>query len=1552
MKNAWIVIIVIALSISISVISQVKSSTSFDESKSYVLYNKMSGKVLSAGNQEYLNWIKVDDTHSSITYTGGWGEFEGNPGYQSTEHFSTTKGAIAKFTFTGVKGRYYGFLRSDLDVAEIRVDGQFVTKVNCYEGHSFNTLLFETELLPYGEHSIEVISTGEMAPDYEIIVDAFEYIEGSDTFLSIIQGDFDQKPSQFWEVVNVNDTTIQIINKSNNLAIDVTEEAFLQLSTPESNTTQYWSDQDIGYNYIKLNNQSSDKNLDINNQSSAAGEPAIQAETSASSSQEWGLWESDKIIPDLQTDKYKYKISTSTGLTLDNGGGLDNGAQIYMSEDNADENTGQQWILRPSGDGYFSVINALSLKSIDNEAGSFDDGNSIIQWATDFSNDNQNWEINYCGYYFTITNVRTQKNLDSRNSSTNGELCQYTAAQIPSQQWEITSVGELENREWEDESIFAINKEPGRNTFIPFSSVEELMNDESFEKPWIHPTSSKYLLLNGSWKFNWVKQPSERPVDFYQSDYDVSQWNDIRVPSNWEMQGYGTPIYTNITYPHANVPPYIMPVSGWTSEKEPNPVGSYRKDFELPAEWNGEQIFLHFNGVYSAMYVWINGQKVGYSQGANNDAEFDITDYVQTGENTLACEVYRWSDGSYLEDQDMFRLSGIHRDVYIYAAPKVRVRDFFMQSEFEGNDFSSAMFNVDVSLKNHNSTPSGSVNLEVSMLDESNNEVLAITENIDQIPAEDEIRLNVQEKLENPSLWSAEIPNLYSVILTLKDNSGEVLQVLHNKFGFRKIEIKNKHIYVNNELILFKGTNRHDTHPVHGKAVPVESMIEDIVLMKQHNINTVRTSHYPNDPRMYALYDYYGLYIMDEADIECHGNTSISDKVSWQPAFIDRMVRMVERDKNHPSVIFWSMGNECGGGRNFYEVYDAAKAIDSIRPVHYQGQNNAADFDSQMYPDLVDAKRRDEQDTSRPYFFCEYAHAMGNAPGNLQEYWDLIENSNRIIGGCVWDWVDQGIIKFGEDPTRYYYGGDFGDEPNDKDFCNNGLTTPDRKVTAKLLEVKKVYQYIKFTPSAAISEGIINIENKYDFLNLDQFYMDWEVLKDGIVVENSTMSLPSLSPNEIAELSIPISVQGESGSEYFLNVYVLTKNDYSWAKANHVVAKEQMAMTVRPALSVINQNELPALNVTESAGNIEVNGDDFSMSFDKNTGIMTSLNYNNTPVLNNSNGLSFSYFRIINNDKNFVKEYSESVITNKSFSVTESPDNKSLIIDTRMEAVNNYGTFPYGITYTVYGNGAIDVDVSITNTIETGILPRIGLQMVLQPEFDDVAWYGRGPHENYVDRKASAFYGIYESSVSNLFENYIRPQSNGNREDLRWLRITNANNDGIEILSKTKLNFTASHFKEGQIWEAKHDFELENFENPEVYLNLDYFQQGLGNESCGPRALLQYLTRGNTTYDFSFRIKNVKNVLNSATNLDEKNEKVHIYPNPANDRLCLSFSDVNKQDSSIKIINSSGQQLRNYSFDKGSSEYEFCVDGLDTGLYHYNIILGRNEIINGNFIKL
>ena len=760
-----------------------------------------------------------------------------------------------------------------------------------------------------------------------------------------------------------------------------------------------------------------------------------------------------------------YEIHTLNGLAIDNQENVDTGSKIFISKRIPGKES-QVWQFLPVEKDIYCIVSPLSQQAIDN-GGSGAIERSVLQWSSDSNNSNQRWRVEkQANGHYTFTSLASGYNLGFPDAGLVGEpifQLKPDVSQI-NQQWILVKssvkvkadpLKTSSKNDWENQHVIGINKEDGHSTFIPYASIEEMKADPAYQYPWKRTHSSRYLLLNGNWKFNWAKQPKDRPKDFYKTNYDASTWSVIPVPSNWEMHGYGTPIYTNITYPFRNNPPFIQGQRGYTVEKdEPNAVGSYRHEFILPANWTDKEVFIHFDGVYSAMYLWVNGKKVGYSQGANNDARFNITRYVCPGKNLLAVEVYRWSDGSYLEDQDMFRLSGIHRDVYLVATPKVQLRDLHLTSVLSPR-YDKAELNVKSQIRNYGKTLVNA-SVRISLLDGSGKQLRQFTTPTGTLPAGKEVTVNSRGTIRDPKLWSAETPYLYTVNVELLDEQGRVTEATSQQYGFRRIEIRNNKVYINGMLTLFKGANRHDIHPQYGKAIPVESMIEDILLFKRHNLNTIRTSHYPNDPKMYALYDYYGLYVMDEADQECHGNMSLTDNPTWESAFVDRAVRMVQRDKNHPSVIFWSLGNESGGGCNITAEYNAVQAIDD-RPIHYEGMNDQADIDSRMYPSIESMIEQDRLPRNKPYFLCEYAHAMGNAVGNLEEYWDYIEyHSNRMIGGCIWDWADQALNKPGEAKDRLFFGGSFGDTPNDNDFCCNGLVTADRRVTPKLLEVKKV----------------------------------------------------------------------------------------------------------------------------------------------------------------------------------------------------------------------------------------------------------------------------------------------------------------------------------------------------------------------------------------------------------------------------------------------------------------------------------------------------------------
>lgn len=1158
-----------------------------------------------------------------------------------------------------------------------------------------------------------------------------------------------------------------------------------------------------------------------------------------------------------------YQLCTANGLALELCEDPNADPKVILSERDETKET-QVWKILPSEiKGRYYIASPLLQLSIGN-GGKGQTECPVALWQTIHENGLQEWVLTELedGTY-TFLSPWTEFYLGFK-SDTEGDFAFHVKADAPlkNRQWKLVKsdlkVLPLSKKipsknDWENEQVFARNKEKGRATFIPFANLQEMQSDASYTTPWKRTNSSRYLLLNGNWKFNWSKQPSERPENFYKTNYDVSGWDEIPVPSNWEMQGYGTPIYTNITYPFRNNPPFIQTQQGYTVEKEPNAVGSYRRDFTLPPSWKDKEIFIHFDGIYSAAYVWINGKQVGYTQGSNNDAEFRITSYVKPGKNTLAVEVYRWSDGSYLEDQDMFRLSGIHRDVYLVATPTVRLRDIHLSSSLN-DGLNKAELKVKAKIHNYDKKIQNAT-LHVALLNSQGQSVRTITIPVEGIGGGKENLCEGTAVLSNPLLWSAETPNLYTVNFELIDHQGKVLETTTQQYGFRKIEIRNNKVYINNALVLFKGVNRHDTHPQYGKAVPVESMIQDILMFKRFNINTVRTAHYPNDPKMYALYDYYGIYVMDEADIEAHASALLSYDKSWEPAFVDRVVRMVERDKNHPSVIFWSLGNESGAGDNFVTCYQEARKIDgNDRIIHYAGRNDAMDIDSNMYPSIEGMIGRDQEFREKPYFICEYAHAMGNAIGNLDEYWEYIENhSKRMIGGCIWDWVDQGINMQGKSSNHYYMGGSFGDRPNDNDFCCNGIVTPDRKETPKLWEVKKVYQYITLTLA---DKNTINVHNRYDFLNLRNFELCYSILKDGIAVHAGAMELPDTEPTGHCEVTLPYSDYLTSDAEYFLNLEVRLKNDCIWADAGHVVATEQLAIQknnsngLQPVVIDCTDDKQHLRAVDSDWPYLHIRNNRMEVSFNKQQGKLIALRHNGKNMIHMQEGWALNTFRSINNDWRNWQEAKSEV---KHFEWIVAPDRLSAVVN--IELVDTYGEvqIPYSLSYTVYCNGVVDVNASF-KTGDNFNLPRLSLQAFFNPALETIEWYGRGPIENYQDRKNAAYIGRYSSTVTNMQEQYIRAQSMGERCDARWLTLVDGKGKGIKISAADTFDFSALHYTDKDLQNVKFGHDLQDIRRAEIVLNLDCIQRGLGNASCGPGPRPQYEILKNTVYQYGFRI--------------------------------------------------------------------------------------------------
>jgi len=1000
--------------------------------------------------------------------------------------------------------------------------------------------------------------------------------------------------------------------------------------------------------------------------------------------------------------------------------------------------------------------------------------------------------------------------------------------------------------DWENPKIFNQNKEIPHATYIPFKDVNSALKNVRNESPF-------YQSLNGEWKFNWVKNPADRPRDFYKDNFDVTGWDNIKVPSNWELEGYGIPIYVNQPYEFSwdrsrPTPPNIP--------NDYNPVGSYKRTFRVTKDWQDREIFIYFGAVKSAMYLWINGQKVGYSQGSKTPAEWDITKFLHEGDNSIAVEVYRWSDGSYLECQDFWRISGIERDVYLYSTPKIRIRDFFIQAGLD-DSYQNGSLTVDVEFKNHlfPKDCQGS-SLTVQLFDKNKNAIY--TESKKLSDSENECQpVRFETIIVNPAKWSAEKPNLYTAVLQLKDKDGKVTEIVSSKTGFRRVEIKKGQLLVNGISITIKGVNRHEHDPETGHIISKELMLKDIKLMKQFNLNTVRTAHYPNDPYWYELCNQYGLYVIDEANIESHGmgygEESLAKDPQWKEAHLDRTIRMVERDKNHPSIIIWSLGNEAGDGVNFQATSAWVKSRDNSRPVHYEraGLEPHTDIYCPMYPSVAYLKSYGSKVQTRPLIMCEYAHAMGNSPGNLKEYWEAIDASPFLQGGSIWDWVDQGFLEVDENGREYYtYGGDYGPEdvPSDGNFCINGLVLPNRDVTDKLYEVKKVYQYISVS-GVDLLKGKVKIRNKYDFTNLNEFTLEWNITEDGKIIQSGKLGSLNIEAGKEKEIQLKISkITPAEGARYWINFNFFSKDAAPLVPQGHKVAWDQLELPFKtPKVAFkAGTNSKPQTSTTKTS--VAVKGKSFSVDFDLPMGGISNLVYNGDTIIKSSGndfyGPRLNAFRAPIDNDHLRRSWYQAGLNDLKFKLISSEvreQNEQFIeVEIVGEYYNNTGQklFDVQTCYSIFGDGAILVDNDIRPDNSLPVLPRIGFTMHLPKKYENVTWLGRGPYENYPDRYTASSIGMYNSTVTEQFTNYVRPQSNGNKEDISWVALLNDSGNGLLAVSEDRMAFTALHYTENDLDKAKHINELNPREN--VVLTLDYKKLGLGNASCGPACLPQY----------------------------------------------------------------------------------------------------------------
>ncbi|HEY0379788.1 MAG TPA: glycoside hydrolase family 2 TIM barrel-domain containing protein [Pyrinomonadaceae bacterium] len=1023
--------------------------------------------------------------------------------------------------------------------------------------------------------------------------------------------------------------------------------------------------------------------------------------------------------------------------------------------------------------------------------------------------------------------------------------------------------------EWEDPRVFAVNREPAHATLVPYPDEPSARRGAlAFVPKAARAEGSPFVRsLDGAWKFNWVKEPSKRPADFYKPEFDVSKWKEIRVPSNWEFEGYGTPIFLNIIYPFKRDAPSVMgePPKDWTTYEERNPVGSYRRTFTVPADWTGRETFLVLHGVNSACYVWVNGQKVGYSEDSRLPAEFNVTKYVRPGENTVAVEVYRFSDGSYLEDQDFWRLSGIFRDVELVSRAPVYVRDFYARTNFDAQ-YRDARLSLKAKVRNSTDSE-GRFSLEAKLLDDRGAVVATAPTAAWSAPAGGELAVELTSEVANPKKWSAEEPNLYTLLLTLKDSRGRVLEVIPWRLGFKTSEIRNGQILVNGRPIHIKGVNRHEHDPDLGQVMTRARMIEDIVLMKRHNINAMRTSHYPNTEEWYALCDEYGLYVQDEANIESHGyganeKQRISDHEDFTDAHVARVSRMFERDKNHASIFLFSLGNEAGFGRNFEAARAWVKTNYPEFPLVYEpGASIHSDAFNPMYtkPQEI-APYYEQKGAGRPFYLVEYAHSLGNSTGNLQEYWDVLESRPEFQGGFIWDWVDQTFRKKTADGRELWaYGGDYGDRPNDGNG-GDGLIFADRRTQPELQEVKKVYQFIKVEP-VDLARGRVRVRNKYMFADLSFVDGAWELAENGAVVARGKLPRLSTPAGQSEEVTLGLRPPAmKPGAEYFLKVTFALADNSPWAPQGHVVAWDQFAMPgAAPSPPAHVPKTAAKLTVTESDELVSLRGPAFFARIGKASGALEAYEVDGQPLI--AGPLVPNFWRApIDNDRGnqMAKRLGVWRTAGQERKVTSvtverlGPNSARVTAEAALPAAGSQTR----TVYTIYGDGTIEVESALTPRGVVPELPRVGMQVVIPGELRTVEWYGRGPHETYWDRRTGAAIGIYKSTVDELWTPYVEPQETGNRTDVRWVTFTNEAGAGLRAVGLPEIYFSAWPFPMSELERAKHSAEIQM--SKDITVNLDYRQMGVGgDDSWGAQPHAEYKLPAKP-YQYKFRLEPVR----------------------------------------------------------------------------------------------
>lgn len=999
---------------------------------------------------------------------------------------------------------------------------------------------------------------------------------------------------------------------------------------------------------------------------------------------------------------------------------------------------------------------------------------------------------------------------------------------------------------WENHQIDGINRMPARAHFLTFPSKEKaLLNNNRY--------THAFKNLNGVWKFMFLDAPEYSPEGFFNSDFDVTKMDDITVPGNWQLQGYGKMHYSDLWYNFPINPPYVP---------TENPTGIYKRTFFVEESYRDKKIIIRFCGVDSAYHLWINGKEVGYSKVARNESEFDITDLIRVGEeNDVTVRVYQWSDGTYLEDQDMWWESGIFRDVEIIGVPKDGINDYKVIADLD-DEYKNGIFKVEAFLRT-----TKEVNVTFELVDAGENTVFTKT-----VVAK-EGKACIDEVITNVNHWTAETPYLYKLFMTVEDD-GQIVEVIPQNVGFRNIRLNGETFLVNGVAIKFKGVNRHDYSPQNGRVVSREEIEKDIILMKQFNINAIRTSHYPNSYYLYDLCDEYGMYLIAETDLECHGFELtgdykwITDDPSWELAYVSRMTRMIERDKNHPAIIFWSLGNESAFGCNFRKMTDVAHEMDPTRLVHYEGDFDveSADVYSTMYTWIENPKKpylmKDIIEKSKkPHIHCEYCHAMGNGPGNLKDYQDLVYAHDKLQGGFVWEWFDHGIESFTESGEKYYrYGGDFGDDPSNKDFCIDGLIMPDRTPSPGLYEYKKVIEPIT-TTAVDIQKGIINLLSRYDFANLDRFNLVYKVMEDDVILQTGFMAVPSIEARANKDITLPYdlsAIKVKPGAHYYVNISYQLREDTRYASSGHELATAQFELPLYKEGIMVRPEGI--LNVEKEHTTLHVKGANFSLDFNLVNGNLMNIVRDGMQVL--SKGPRLTLWRApISNDMEIIDKLKKVYFLHLEHEVVMNIDYHmegnilKVEVDTINSTTNSAWHFKTKYVYTVCPSGDILIDVEGTPSgrvdLAPDMLPRIGVSMHLDKSMEHVRYFGMGPGENYADSKEAAQMGLYANTVDGLFTNYVIPQENGNHMGCKWVSMTNDRGMGLLASTEGDFNFSASWYEDKDLDDAKHTCDL--VKRDYIVFNVDYKQNALGTNSCGQWQLDKYRAKFED-FKLSFRL--------------------------------------------------------------------------------------------------